>query len=144
MRRYRRAWREKPSCLSRGGPDLPGDLNAAEKGRTYQPDDAAGEKAGIAPAIRFEPVRQSWALQLPEGHFLDQMIGALAQDEVGARTCGQDVFAQVLQVDVMPETFGDSDRCIVRKFGIAVKEGLRIPERRFAQPHEAFDIPLAD
>jgi hypothetical protein len=42
--------------------------------------------------------------QLPERHFLDQMIGALAQDQIGARSCRQDVLAQVLQVDVGSQT----------------------------------------
>ncbi len=65
--------------------------------------------------------------QLPERHFLDQMMVALAQDQIGARPRRQDVFAQVLQVDVCPQPLGDGARGI---FGQSShSDGRRIADR---------------
>jgi hypothetical protein len=63
--------------------------------------------------------------KLPERHFLDQVVGALAQDEIGARPRRQDVLAQVLQVDVRPKAFGDGARRISESWN---NGGRRTPD----------------
>mgnify|MGYP001353347571 CR=1 FL=1 len=77
-------------------------------------------------------------------HFLDQVVGTLAQDEVGARPCRQDVLTQVPGIDVGPQPFGDRTGRIGGQLRIAVKEGLRIGEGGLPQAHEAVDIPGVD
>src|SRR5438128_5943782 len=82
--------------------------------------------------------------KLSQRHFFDQVIGALAQDEVGAGPRRQDVLTQVLQVDVAPQALGDGARGIPRKLRIAVEEGVRVAEGGLAQAHETLDVPLVD
>ena len=56
------------------------------------------------------------------------VIGALAQDKIGAWSRGQDVFAQVDQVDRVPDARRSCLRLFIAKGGIAVKIGFGILE----------------
>ncbi|MCY1243264.1 hypothetical protein D9M72_562720 [compost metagenome] len=72
------------------------------------------------------------------------MVGPLLQDEVGTRPRRQNVLVQVLQVDVVPEPFGDRTRRILADGRIAVEVGFRILEGGFPEAHEAADVPAVD
>lgn len=69
--------------------------------------------------------------KLAQRHLLGEVVGAFLQDEVGARPRRQNVLVQVLQVDVVPKSFGDRARRILADGRIAVEVGFRILEGRF-------------
>ena len=80
--------------------------------------------------------------KLPERHRLRQVVGALLQDEIGARPRRQNILMQVLQIDIVPEALGDRARRILADRRIAMEEGLRVLERGFALVRDGEDRPL--
>ena len=72
------------------------------------------------------------------------MVRAFAQNQIGARTCRQNVFTQIFQIDVLPQAFGDCARAVCRHARIAVEKRFRVLKRRVAQTHETVDIPTVD
>ena len=51
-------------------------------------------------------VQLDWSSELSQPHIMDDVIAALAEDEVGALAGGEDVFAQVDEVDGFPDALG--------------------------------------
>src|ERR1043166_6362364 len=79
--------------------------------------------------------------QLPQPHFLHQMVRLFLQDEVGALARGEDVLVQVHEVDAVPDRGRGLDRLLVVERRIAVEVGLRIAERGLAQRQKSVDVP---
>jgi hypothetical protein len=78
--------------------------------------------------------------QFAKRHRIDQVVLAFAQDKIGARACRHDVLAQVLQVDVLPEAFGNAERRFFTDRGITVEERIGIAEGSFSEIHEPVHI----
>src|ERR1700752_1411234 len=70
--------------------------------------------------------------QLPQRHFLHQVACFLLQDQMRALTRRHDVFAQIDQVDPLPDRGCGLLRFLVVQAGIAMEVGLRIAERGLA------------
>ena len=62
-------------------------------------------------------------LELPQPDAVDDVIGALAQDEIGALAGGQHVLAQIDEVDRLPDAVGGLARLRVGERGIAMEIG---------------------
>src|SRR5262245_6815546 len=80
-------------------------------------------------------------LELSQADAVDDMVGALAQDEVGALAGGQHVFAQVHEIDRLPDAARGLLRLLLGERGIAVKIGSRIAKGGALEREEAGHIP---
>src|SRR5262245_6131509 len=80
----------------------------------------------------------------PQRDLLDRMAHALAQDQVGAGAGGQDVLAEIDEIDPVPQPLGDGDRFLLLDGRVAVEVRSRIAEGGFAEPLETLDVPAAD
>jgi hypothetical protein len=69
-------------------------------------------------------------------------LAPLGQRQAGARARRQHVLVQICEIDARPDAFGRGHRLFFAQFGIFAEIGPRIAESRFAQPHEAGDIPF--
>ena len=72
------------------------------------------------------------------------MIRTFAQHEVGAGAGGQDVFAQVHEVDGFPNARGGFAGLDIGIGRVAVEIGFGILERAVAEREEAVNIPVAE
>ena len=69
---------------------------------------------------------------------------AFTENEICAWSRRQNVLAEVLQIDVLPETFRNAQGGLFADRGVAVEERVRIAECRFPKIHEAIDIPVVN
>ena len=72
------------------------------------------------------------------------MVGSLAQHQAGPTEGGPDVALQVGLVDLRPDALRLRDGLLLVQRGVAAEVGLRVAERRLAQPQETLDVPVAD
>src|SRR5690606_23408170 len=83
-------------------------------------------------------------LEPAQRHFLDAMAGPLAEDQVGTGPSGQDVGAEIGEVDAIPQATRDRIGLRVGKACITVEIGARVLEGSAAKRLEALDIPCPD
>src|SRR5580704_17091743 len=81
------------------------------------------------------------ASQPAQRDLLDLMAFALLEDQIGAGPGRQDIFAQVDQVDAVPDRSRGGDRLRVGQLRVAVKVRLRVGEGGAAQGEKAADVP---
>ena len=80
-------------------------------------------------------------LEPPQRDFLDLMVLAFFQNQVRARPRRQDVFAQVEQIDAIPDRCRGGDCLLVGQPRVTVEIGFRIGERSAAQRQKARHVP---
>src|SRR5215472_12075286 len=73
------------------------------------------------------------SLQFAQRHFLDPVVFAFLQDQIGARPGRQDVFAQIDEIDAVPDVGCGFGRLAIRKPCETVEIGLRIGESSAAK-----------
>src|SRR5690606_32337254 len=103
--------------------------------RSWAPRVTASASSGRPPAPRSD---------LSEANVTDRVVGALAQDDVGAFARRQDVLEQVAQVDAGPDVVGHFARLRVAQVPVMVEVGGGILEDARLQRQEAVDVPGLD
>src|SRR5207237_10631894 len=83
-------------------------------------------------------------LKPPQRYRLDDMIGALFEDQGRARPRRQDVFLEIGEIGALPYRGCSGDRLFVRQRRIAVGIGLGIVERGVAQRQPGLYVPFAE
>src|SRR3954451_2296259 len=81
-------------------------------------------------------------LELSERDFLHQVVRSFLQDQVRTLARRQYVFAQVDEIDPLPDRGRSLHGPLVVELRIAMEVGLGIAEGGLAQREEAIDVPL--
>src|SRR5690606_17496413 len=123
-----------PSSGATAGASTAGTVSATVT-RSWAPRVTASARSGRPPAPRSD---------LSEADVTDRVVAALAQDHVGAFARGQDVLAQVQQVDAGPDVVGDLARLRLAQVAVVVEVGRRILEDALLQREEPVDVPRLD